>query len=97
VEENKSNKKEIGPWWKPAVEIFSEVSTWIAVPIIIALIVGKALDTHYGTKPLMLLVCTGLAFLVSAFGIVRAVKKYVAKTNKNSSTQKPMTEIIDKK
>ncbi len=29
--EEEKNKKEI--WWKPAVEIFSEISTWIAVPL----------------------------------------------------------------
>jgi len=68
-----------GPWWKPAIEIFSEVSTWIAVPIILALIGGKALDNHYGTKPLMLLLLAGVAFLVSAYGIVKSVRKYAAK------------------
>jgi F0F1-type ATP synthase assembly protein I len=61
------------------MQIFSEISTWIAVPIILAVIGGKALDTHYGTKPLWLLVCAGVAFLVSAFGIVKSVRKYAAK------------------
>ena len=77
LEEDK-NKKEI--WWKPAVEIFSEISTWIAVPIIAALIAGKALDKHYGTAPWMLLILAGIGFLISSFGIVRAVKRFVEKT-----------------
>ena len=38
-----------GPWWKPAMQIFSEISTWIAAPIILAVIAGKALDNHFGT------------------------------------------------
>ncbi|MEK9181458.1 MAG: AtpZ/AtpI family protein [Patescibacteria group bacterium] len=68
-----------GPWWKPAMQIFSEVSTWIAVPIILALIAGKALDQRYDTKPLMLLVLAGIAFLISAYGIVQSVRNYVKK------------------
>lgn len=68
-----------GPWWKPGVAIFSEVSTWIFVPIVLALFGGKALDAHYSTKPLFLLVLAGVAFLVSAYGIVKAVKKFTNK------------------
>jgi len=78
--EIENNKKQIGPWWKPAVEIFSEISTWIAVPIILALIVGKALDNRYGTKPWMLIILAGIGFLISSFGIVKAVKRFVEKT-----------------
>jgi len=76
-----------GPWWKPAMQIFSEVSTWIAVPIILALIAGKALDTHYGTKPLMLLVLAGVAFLVSAYGIVKSVRNYADKIKREEQNK----------
>ena len=75
--ENKQNNG--GPWWKQGVELFSEVSTWILVPIILALITGKALDNHFGTKPLWLLVLAGLSFLISAYGIVKSVRKYTDK------------------
>ena len=72
-----------GPWWKPAFEIFSEISTWIAVPIIVAVIGGKALDNRYGTKPWMLIGAAAIAFLISSFGIVKAVKKYAARIKKD--------------
>ncbi len=75
------NKNKI--WWKPAFEIFSEISTWIAIPIIIALIIGKALDKHYNTKPYLLLIFSAVAFLFSSFGIVKAVKRYAEKTRLN--------------
>ena len=65
-----------GPWWKQGVQIFSEVSTWIFVPIILALIAGKALDNRYGTKPLWLLILAGVGFLVSAYGITKAIRKF---------------------
>ncbi|KKP85558.1 hypothetical protein A3B84_00355 [Candidatus Nomurabacteria bacterium RIFCSPHIGHO2_02_FULL_35_13] len=77
MEEDKSKK---GIWWKPAVEIFSEISTWIAVPIILAVIAGKALDERYGTKPWILLGFAGTSFLISSFGIVRSVKRFIEKT-----------------
>lgn len=76
IENNQNNE---GPWWKQGVALFSEVSTWIFVPIILALIAGKALDNHYGTKPLWLLILAGLSFLVSAYGIFKSVKKYTDK------------------
>ena len=79
---NEQNANNRGPWWKPAVQIFSEISTWIFVPIILALIGGKALDEAYGTKPLMLLVLAGVAFLVSAYGIVKAVRNFTKKLPK---------------
>jgi len=71
-----------GPWWKQGVQVFSEVSTWIFVPIILALIAGKALDNHYGTKPVMLLTLAGVSFLISAYGIVKAVKNFTSKLKK---------------
>lgn len=85
MEENKQNSNNNlpasggGPWWKPGMQIFSEISTWIAVPIILALIVGKALDNRFGTKPLLLLISAGMAFLVSSYGIVKAVKDFTRK------------------
>jgi len=77
--ENQNSNQGGGPWWKPAMQIFSEISTWIFVPIILALIGGKALDAHYDTKPVFLLVLAGLAFLVSAYGIVKAVRNFTNK------------------
>ena len=38
-----SNKKEV-PWWQPALTVGSQVTGWIAGPIILALFAGKWLD-----------------------------------------------------
>lgn len=69
--------------WAPAMRIFSEISTWIAGPIILAVIVGKYLDNRYGAGNLWLLVLSGAAFLISAYGIVKSVKQYAAKFDRN--------------
>ncbi len=70
------------PWWKPGVALFSEVTTWIAWPIIVALIAGKWLDGHFDTKPKIFLALALLAFIISAWNIYKIVKKYTDKINK---------------
>ena len=77
MEEDKKNLIEKDIWWKPAMEIFSQVSVWIVVPIILAFIFGKMLDTYYGTEPMIFLSFVLLGFLFSCFGIMRVVRKYI--------------------
>ena len=76
-----------GPWWKPGMQILSEVSTWIVVPIVCALIFGKMLDTHYGTKPVIFLIFAGLGFLFTCFGIWKVMKDYLKKMQPPSHSQ----------
>ena len=71
------------PDWIAGIQVFSEISTWIVVPMILALIFGKKLDTNYNTKPTLFLICIILAFLFSAYGIIRTVKRYKNKIEKN--------------
>lgn len=66
-------------WWKPGVELFSEVSMWIVAPIVLALIIGKYLDNHYGTKPTLFLISVGISFIITCIGMVRVIKKYMKK------------------
>jgi len=49
------------------------------VPIVMALIFGKMLDTRFGTKPIIFLSLAAIAFLFSCFKIVRVVKNYMKK------------------
>lgn len=66
-------------WWKPGVEIFSQISGYIVVPLVVALIVGKKLDVHYGTQPWLLLALAALGFLITCVGMVRVIRKYMKK------------------
>ena len=65
------------PWWKPGLIIFIRISSWIAVPIIIAVYVGKYLDTTYNTSPWMFLISSGIAFVVSILGIWKNTSRYM--------------------
>jgi len=90
MNENQQNlNNNNGPWWKPGMQILSEVSSWIVVPIVLALVFGKMLDAHYGTKPIIFLCFAGAGFLVTCFGIYRVMKNYMkklkdAEKNKNN-------------
>ena len=85
MEENKQNTgnneghlpRRGGVEWREGVQVFTQVSVWIIVPILLALFVGQGLDAHYGTKPVFFLVLAGIGFLFSCFGIVRVINKYM--------------------
>ena len=77
-----------GPWWKSGALVFSEISTWIVVPIVLALIIGKRLDAYYGTDPWIFIGLAALGFLITAYGIVKSVKKYAEKEKEKESASK---------
>jgi F0F1-type ATP synthase assembly protein I len=70
------------PWWKPAVQIFSQISTWIVVPIVLALIMGKKLDAHFNTQPWIFIGLALFGFLISCYGIFKEITKYIEKIKK---------------
>ncbi|MFZ1019455.1 MAG: AtpZ/AtpI family protein [Minisyncoccia bacterium] len=84
---NNNSSRQVGPWWAGAVRIMGDVSTWIVVPIVLALIVGKALDNHYHTKPTLFLICVGVGFLFTCYGIWKTMKDYTKKL-KETENQK---------
>ena len=71
--ENKPQK----PWWQAGMVVFAEVTGWIAIPIIIALFLGRYLDEKYDSEPWFYLGLTGAAFVVSSIGIVIIASKYI--------------------
>ncbi len=82
MEDNKehSNSGSLkGPWWAQGMKLFGDITTWIALPIIGALVFGKYLDRRFATEPVLLLVSAGLAFILSAYGIMRTVRDYSEK------------------
>lgn len=79
-----NNKTE--PWWKSGVEIFGQVSAWVVVPIVLALIAGKYLDGLYGTKPWIFLGLSLIGFIISSFGIVFVITKYIRKITEEKSS-----------
>ena len=75
-------------WWKPGIALLGEVSTWIVVPIVLALIVGKSLDSHFNTKPLLFFISISLAFIITCIGMVRVVRNYIKKLKEIEESEK---------
>lgn len=71
-------------WWRDAMVVFMRTSVWIALPLILALFIGKALDSHFGTRPWLFLGSIGFAFFVSCIGIVKTMKREVKKMEKEN-------------
>lgn len=75
-------------WWKPGVIIFTKVSAAIAIPIILALIVGKYLDAKYNSAPWIFLGLTAVAFIISLTVIWRSLSSYMKKLEIEESSKR---------
>lgn len=92
-------------WWQPSLVLFGKLSGWIGGPIIAAIFLGKYLDKKYSTEPKLFLLCVGIAFFVSTFGIVKdattAMKKITDDANKEkelkNKTDSEINSTCDKK
>jgi len=78
-----NNKKIDKNWWRPGVLIFAKVSASIAIPIIIALYLGKYLDNKYKTDPWIFLGLTFISFIVSLISIWFNIKSYIKDSEKS--------------
>ncbi len=79
MENNKDLEK---PWWRDGMIIFVKVSSYIAVPIILASFLGKFLDKKYNTGNLLFYILIALAFLTTIYMIWKEMKIYKKKIEK---------------
>ncbi|MDR3558981.1 MAG: AtpZ/AtpI family protein [Candidatus Pacebacteria bacterium] len=88
----KSGKEEGGetraPWWQPGLVLFTKLSGWIAVPVVIAVFLGGWLDKKFGTAPWLFLATVGAAFFLSMFGIVRDAMQEMKRIEKETENKK---------
>ena len=63
-------------YYRLAMRIFADFSGSIAVPAVLAALLGKWLDTKYSTAPLYLVALLILAFIFTAISIKRKSKRY---------------------
>lgn len=78
-----------------AFSAFAEMSGWVAVPVVIALFVGRSLDTKYDTGYLYFLSLTALAFVISCVGIGIVGMKYLKQVNKKDNQLEQNKESSD--
>ena len=86
--EKKNQGQSQTAWWQPAIMMFLRLSVWIAVPVIIALYLGKWLDRKYQTDPWLFLGSIGVAFLISMIGLIRNTIAEYKKIEQDSQEKK---------
>jgi F0F1-type ATP synthase assembly protein I len=69
------------------LKVFSEISAWIVGPVIVALIIGKYLDTKYQTTPWILVFLLGASFTASMIVIVQIAKRYLKEETKENNNE----------
>jgi len=74
--------------WRQGVNLFINISTSIAVPIIFATIAGIYLDKYFESKPYLLLGLLVLGILVSCFGIYKIFNSYMKNIATDNIPQK---------
>ena len=85
-----NNNKNKTKWWIPGLVIFTRVSASIAVPIVLALYIGKHLDAKYHTAPWFFLGLTLIAFIISIVTIWKILQKYIKNIEKEAENKKSL-------
>lgn len=57
-------------WYYEALQIFTKLSGWVLLPLLIAYTLGRYLDRVYNSEPTWFFICIGVAFIFSMIGIV---------------------------
>ncbi|MCE9585226.1 AtpZ/AtpI family protein [Candidatus Nomurabacteria bacterium] len=78
-------------WWRPVLFLFTRISVWIAIPLIIAVYLGKYLDNRFNTAPWIMLGIMFISFVVSMIAVARISMKYVKEIAEDA--KKSLTNI----
>ena len=62
--------------WRQALLVFGRMSGWVATPILLAVFLGRWMDTKKGTENFWFFIFIGLGFFISVYGIFKEAKKY---------------------
>lgn len=63
-------------YYRLAGRIFADFSGTIAVPAVLAALLGKWLDSRYNTEPRYLIILLVLAFALTGYAVVKKAKGY---------------------
>jgi F0F1-type ATP synthase assembly protein I len=89
--DNEKTTREAIPYWQPGMQLFLKLSGWIGGPVLIALVVGKYLDTKYHTDPWLFLFSVGIAFAVSTWAIIHYGLREMNRIEKEFPPKNPNT------
>lgn len=75
---NKSEPSIKSEYWK----VFTKVSAWIVIPVLISAFIGNYLDRKLDSAPWILGVALAVSFTVSMIAIVKIATKYSKEQDK---------------
>jgi len=78
----------LNPWWQEPLSIFSHLSGWVLLPLIVGTILGRWLDRRYNSEPKWFLIVIGIAFVVSMIGLIIQAKKEFKKISEIKTNKK---------
>jgi membrane protein DedA with SNARE-associated domain len=59
----------VKPWWQDALSIFTKLSGWVILPLLLGFTLGRWLDSHYQSGSKWFFICIGVAFIVFTYGM----------------------------
>lgn len=75
MEDKPKNQQSDRRYFLFALRIMGEIVWMIAAPVVLLAILGKWLDTRWGTRPIFLIIGFVLAALISGFSVWRRAKE----------------------
>ncbi|MEI7810477.1 MAG: hypothetical protein WCI41_02890 [bacterium] len=75
MEQNKDISNKDGVWWKPIMFFYVRATSWIAIPLIIAVLAGNYVSSTIGSQTLFFAIVMA-GFGITCFGIYREIRKY---------------------
>lgn len=79
-------------WWQEGLGLAMELTGWLIIPILGALILGKWLDNHYDSAPWLFLLCTAVAFIITCCGIIYKAAIWMREISTDQNKQKSNLE-----
>ncbi len=70
------------PWWQESLSIFSRLSGWVLLPLVLGTLLGRWLDRKFDSDPKWFFIVIGVAFILSMIGLVIQAKKEMKKFSK---------------
>ena len=83
-----AKKEKKRAWWVEPLMIFLKLSSWIVFPLIVALLLGKFVDTRFSIAPFGTLGFTTLSFLLSLAILFRETRKVLRELKSESKEKK---------
>jgi len=88
TEDKNDENNQKNPWWQPGLILFFKMSSWIGVPVLIAVFLGKFLDKKFKTEPWLFLLTVGVAFIFSMIALIVQGKREIDKIEREAREDK---------